>query len=159
MPLASEPYLVQVFPKISGLSSQTSGIHGGHSLIITGSGFDITNCSNNRVLLRGGSCVVTTCTTTSVTCVVGPKLLNLSSSTAPFASTRGLLHLFYKWSTNIYFNAWETWVDPIFPNYPTQLRLQTDGLQGHGLNIDNFYCQVLTVLPNILHLQCIANPL
>ena len=82
-----------VVPEILSLSGHVSGLRGGQTVAIDGTGFD-TTCTNNKVTLAGRPCAVATCSPTRVTCVVGENTQNLDDVTRK--GTKGMQWLAVK---------------------------------------------------------------
>ena len=86
-------YHTVVVPEILSLSGHVSGLRGGQTVAIDGTGFD-TTCTNNKVTLAGRPCAVATCSPTRVTCVVGENTQNLDDVTRK--GTKGMQWLAVK---------------------------------------------------------------
>jgi len=60
-----------VVPQIESFSTQVSGSHGQHTLVITGSGFSAGDgCASNTVVISGVECPITSCTPAEIQCTV-----------------------------------------------------------------------------------------
>ncbi len=133
--------MVTVYPTVSGLSSSVSGSNGGQILTVTGTGFNSDNCSLNTVLLQGVACVILSCTPTSITCSVAPAPVT-ALSVGPYAGTRGLLHRVY-WNSGLAYDINTFISSSVYPNSPSIIRNQADGLTGFCVDCADAYGQQL----------------
>ena len=129
-------YHVQVYPKVTALSLQSSALLGGQTIVVSGTGFDAGNCSKNEVILAGSHCTVVSCTGTTITCIIGQapsSLVKLS-----FATSRGLrIRSYYA----PHFNAYSL---QTLKNIPTpNTTVQADGFLGQCVNCGDSYTQWL----------------
>ena len=125
-------------PTITSISPSTSGDLGGNTVTISGHGFAAT-CSNNAVFLDGVACAILTCSNTQITCVAGPR----SSVTASRSgSSRGVVNrVFSSYSAGTNFAQ-----DARYPNSPSQTLIDTRGLVGYGVNVADYYTQIVDTL-------------
>jgi hypothetical protein len=96
-PVTGQTYMYVQHPVIQSLSVSRSGLLGGATLTITGTGFDPVSENNVVWTARDGksACVVRSSTLTQITCVVGAGVpesapLNSSNSLPVFPGGRGL---------------------------------------------------------------------
>ena len=110
-------YHVQVYPKVTALSLKSSALLGGQKIVVSGTGFDASNCSKNEVILAGSHCTVVSCTGTTITCIIGPapsSFVKLS-----FATSRGLrIRSYYAPHFNAYYWVGQQALQAL-KNFPT----------------------------------------
>jgi hypothetical protein len=131
--------MLTVYPVVHSLSSSQSGLNGGHTLVVNGSGFD-TNCSRNTVVVQGVPCALTSCTQTTLSCTVGPAPAG-PQAPGPYASSRGLLHRVYH---NIdAANSVGHFISQTgrYPNLPNITRVEADAINGFDVNFAFSYGQ------------------
>ena len=68
---AATPHTYVAVPRVDTLSFNASGLLGGGTLTITGTGFDAVNPQANSVTAAGVPCAVTSVTRTSISCILG----------------------------------------------------------------------------------------
>ena len=66
-------------PHIDSLSFQSSGLLGGSSLLISGSGFDAVHPAANSVVVAGTPCTITSVALDSITCIIGANTSVISA--------------------------------------------------------------------------------
>ena len=83
--VTGQPTVFTQHAVVTGLSTQSSGLLGGATLTVTGSGFD-AQPSNNVVLAAGSPCVVVSSSLRQLSCILGPG----SPTTQIFNTTTGV---------------------------------------------------------------------
>ena len=96
-------HVLTVAPVVQNLSTAVSGLNGGQSLLINGTGFNSHTCSANTVTVAGVACEVTWCTNTALRCTIGPS--TNATTSPPYRGSLGLTRkIWYGRSTNLDFS-------------------------------------------------------
>ena len=133
-------YQTVIFPQITLVTPSVSGLLGGQTVLITGSGFN-ANCANTVVSLGVANCTVTSCTSTTISCIVEAAA---APAQAPFASTTGLtLKLWWNW---YYCYCSSTFAqNPNYPSNPATILTSLNGMQGYRYHMADNYIQQVRV--------------
>ncbi len=141
-------YQTIIFPQITSVTPAISGLLGGQTVLITGSGFNST-CANTVVSFGVANCTVISCTSTTISCVAGSAV---APATAPFPSTTGLtLKLWWNCCSNFP-------KTPVTAN-PNVIQTSLNGMQGYRVNFADSYVQqvwIVTVYSCFLRIVCFS---
>ena len=115
------PYDVVVVPRVSSMTWHVSGVNGGSSVVLTGTGFDESDLTHNDVSLAGSPCAVTAVTDTTITCTVGAAPASTDTTSRFVPGTRGLTTTVFEASSFSGKNRTYTQVDSLVSAFTRSL--------------------------------------